>query len=322
MSSVDVSIILVNWNTRELLYDCIKSVYRNMNDLKFEIIVVDNASSDDSVEMLVSEFSDVKVIANSVNCGFAAANNQGMSASKGRYILLLNSDTIILDNCIDRVVAFADSHKDAAVVGCRVLNPDMTLQQNCFMFPSVLNMLLSSSYLYKLFPKSRFFGREKMTWWNRGDVREVDVVTGCFMLIRRRAIEQAGMMDARFFMYGEESDLCYRFKQSGWKIMFTPAGTIIHLGGQSSRSVKAEMLIELRLSILKFINKHHGWLKYKTACLLTLLFFAIRIPIWFFISFFGSAYRKEAAVKLCAYINGIGRVLLNPAYTPQRSMSI
>jgi len=322
MNSVDVSIVLVNWNTRELLYNCINSIYRGTSNSNFEIIVVDNASSDNSVDMLKLEFGDVKVIANTENRGFAAANNQGMLASKGRYILLLNSDTIVLDNAIDKAVAFADAHKQAAVVGPRVLNPDNTLQLTCFMFPSILNMLLSASYLYKLFPKSRFFGRERMTWWSRDDVREVDVVTGCFMLVRREAIEAVGMMDERFFMYGEETDWCYRFKQAGWKVMFTPMSTIIHLGGQSSRKAKTEMMIRLRLSILQFIDKHYSRLKHKTAWLLIMLFFAVRIPVWFFVSLPGMQCRRKAAVKLQAYTNGIRQMLLKSTYTPERRVPV
>lgn len=322
MSFVDVSIIIVNWNTREPLYNCIMSIYKNMTGRSFEIIVVDNASSDGSADMVRSEFANVKLITNTENRGFAAANNQGIRASKGRYILLLNSDTIVLNNSIDKTVAFADAHEQVAVIGCRVLNPDKTLQPTCFMFPSVVNMLLSSSYLYKLFPRNRFFGREQMTWWNRDDICQVDVVTGCFMLVRRKAIDQVGMMDEWFFMYGEETDWCYRFKQTGWKVMFTPMSTIIHLGGQSSRKVKAEMLIELRLSILKFIGKHHGWLKHKTACFLIILFFVVRIPVWFFVSVFGPERRKQAVIKLYAYTNAVRQVFLNSTYTPERDRLI
>ena len=222
MNQVDVSIVIVNWNTKKLLYDCLTSVYATTKEVSFEVIVIDNASRDGSVEMIKSDFPKVELIANTENRGFAAANNQGISIAVGRYILFLNSDTIVLSNAIDKVVAFTDLHEDAAVVGCRVLNPDVTLQPTCFMFPSILNMILSVSYLYKLFPGNRFFGRERMTWWSRDDERLVDVVTGCFMLVRHRAIEDVGIMDERFFMYGEETDWCYRFKQAGWKVMFTP----------------------------------------------------------------------------------------------------
>jgi GT2 family glycosyltransferase len=182
---MDVSIIIVNWNTRDILRDCLNSVYGNTKGLEIEVIVVDNASGDGSAEMVRPEFPEVRLIANSDNKGFAAANNQGIKAARGRYVLPLNSDTIVLDDAIARVVCIADDNPEAAVIGCRVLNSDRTMQPTCFMFPSILNMVLSSTYLYKLFPKSKFFGRERMTWWGRNDLRQVDVVTGCFMLVTR-----------------------------------------------------------------------------------------------------------------------------------------
>jgi len=141
-------------------------------------------------------------------------------------------------------------------------------------------MLLSTSYLYKLFPKNKFFGREEITWWDRSDVREVDVVTGCFMLVRREAIEQVGPMDERFFMYFEETDFCFRFKQAGWKVMFTPCGEIIHLGGASSKQVKPEMVRQWRKSMLFFFKKHKSLLAYISAWILIALFYLTRVPYW------------------------------------------
>jgi hypothetical protein len=230
--------------------------------------------------MIKEKFPQVTLIENSENKGFAAANNQGIRIAQGRYILLLNSDTLILDNAIFKTVAFADTHPEAAVVGCKVLNPDRTLQRTCFMFPSLLNMVLSSTYLYKLFPRSKFFGREQMTWWDRNDIREVDVVTGCFMLVRREAVEQIGLLDERFFMYGEETDWCYRFKQGGWKILFTPSAEIIHLGGASTKQAGSKMALEYVASMLRFFKKHKIWLSYRFACLLLALRFFLRAPYW------------------------------------------
>jgi GT2 family glycosyltransferase len=220
-------------------------------------------------------------------------------------VLLLNSDTVVLDDAIASTVRFADAHPRAAVTGCRVLNPDGTLQLTCFMFPSVLNMLLSSTYLYKLFPKNRFFGRERMTWWDRSDVRRVDVVTGCFMLVRREAIDQVGTMDERFFMYAEETDWCYRFRQSGWEVLFAPVGRIIHLGGQSASQKPVAMIVQLRLSILRFIRKHYGWPAHLMARFLTALFFAVRLPVWFTMALLRPGQRGQAAVKMQAYSTGI-----------------
>lgn len=308
---IDVSIIIVSWNTRQTTCDCIRSIYGQPSKVDFEVIVIDNASTDGSAEMVKKDFLRVTLVKNPENRGFAAANNQGMAIAKGRYVLLLNSDTIILDNAVSKTVAFADANPDAAVVGCRVLNPDKTLQPTCFMFPSILNMILSSSYLYKLFPRSTFFGRERMTWWDRNDTREVDVVTGCYMLVRKKAIDQVGVMDERFFIYGEETDWCYRFKQAGWKVMFAPVGKIIHLGGQSTLQERSDMIVQLRLSILKFLRKHHSRLAYGIACFLTVLFFTVRLPFWTFVSLFARKKRKKSVTQMRAYLTGIGKVIFD-----------
>jgi GT2 family glycosyltransferase len=306
---MDVSIIIVNWNTRDILRDCLNSVYGNAKGLEIEVIVVDNASGDGSAEMVRPEFPEVRLIANSDNKGFAAANNQGIKAARGRYVLPLNSDTIVLDDAIARVVCIADDNPEAAVIGCRVLNSDRTMQPTCFMFPSILNMVLSSTYLYKLFPKSKFFGRERMTWWDRNDPRQVDVVTGCFMLVRTDAIKQVGMMDERFFMYGEETDWCYRFKRAGWKVLFTPTAEIVHLGGASSKQIKPEMILQLRGSILLFLAKHGSRFVYCLACLLVALFFLSRLPYWLVKTVFAGRQRPICKQTAKTYAAGFVRAL-------------
>ncbi len=310
MKQLDVSIVIVNWNTRDILRYCLQSIYEQAGEVGFEVIVIDNASSDDSTEMVRTEFPQVCLIENSENKGFAAANNQGLALAKGRYVLLLNSDTVILDNAIAKTVAFAEDNPDAAAVGCRVLNQDRTLQQTCFMFPSILNMILSSSYLYKLFPSGRFFGRERMTRWDRSNVCEVDVVTGCFLLMRRDAMEQVGPMDERFFMYGEETDWCYRSKQAGWKIIFTPHAEIIHLGGESSKQVATRMILLRRGSRLLFFKKHKGRFAYASACLLIALFFFLRLPYWLAKAAVSTGTRHQDLQTAKTYAIGAFRALL------------
>jgi len=301
---MDVSIIIVNWNTRDILRGCLSSIFQRTQGIEFEVIVIDNGSSDRSVEMVEAEFPQVVVIANAENRGFAAANNQGIAIAKGRYVLLLNSDTIILDDVIKKTVLFADAHREAAVVGCRVLNADRTLQQTCFMFPSVLNMLLAATYLYKLFPRNRFFGRERMTRWNRNSVSEVDVVTGCFMLVRREAIEQIGLMDERFFVYGEETDWCYRFKKNGWKIMFTPDGQIIHYGGQTTRQMARKFRLQVLGSQLIFMKLHRGKLSFLLARLLTALSLFIRVPYWLVTAVLHKSERRKSMETAGTYLIG------------------
>lgn len=307
---MDVSVIIVNWNTRDILSNCLASIYSNTELEKFEVIVVDNGSVDKSVNMVREKFPQVYLIENKENRGFAAANNQGIRKAKGRYVLVLNSDTEVLDDAIAQTVKFADTHPEAAVVGCRVLNPDKTLQPTCFMFPSVLNLFLAATYLYKIFPKSKFFGRERMSWWDRSDEREIDVVTGCFMLVRKEAIERVGLMDESFFMYGEETDWCYRLKNSGHKIMFTPSTEIIHYGGASSTQRSPEMRLQLSASILLFMLKHRSKCAYCLACLLTTLFFLMRIPYWLAIYILVRDMKNPALKTVRTYFSGVVRSLL------------
>ena len=306
---MDVSIIIVSWNTKDILRESLESVFAQAGDVEFETIVVDNGSADGSAEMVRADFSQAKLISNNDNRGFAAANNQGIKISTGRYILLLNSDTIVLDRTIAKTVRFADEHKEAAVVGCRILNKDRTLQPSCFMFPSILNMILSATYLYKLFPKSRFFAREQMGDWDREDQRQVDTVTGCYMLVRIEAIDQCGMLDEGYFVYCEETDWCWRFKKAGWVNLFTPDAEIIHLGGASSAASKPAMILQLRGSLLYFFRKNKSFIEYAAACLLVALFFGLRVPYWFLKGLLVGKNRKESFQVAKVYCAGFFKAL-------------
>jgi GT2 family glycosyltransferase len=308
---IDVSIIIVNWNTRDILRDCLRSVYEQTKDVSFEVIVVDNASTDGSGAMVKRQFPSVVLMENNENMGFAEANNQAIKVAGGRYVLLLNSDTLVLDNAIAKTVKFADEHPDAAVAGCMVLNSDETIQQTCFMYPSNFNMFLAATYLYKIFPKSVIFGREGMTWWDYNDVREVDVVAGCFMLVRREAIQQVGMLDNRYFVYCEETDWCYRFSKKGWKILFTPNARIIHYGGQTANQKARTCRLQLEGSKLIFMKLHRGKLEFPIACFLTALFFLIRVPYWLAIGLFRGKKGVKAIEQATTYLMGTYYCLTN-----------
>jgi GT2 family glycosyltransferase len=258
----DVSIVIVNWNAQDYLRDCLRSIAEQTRACTYEAIVVDNASRDGSQEMLRSEFPDVTAILNEANAGFAAANNQGIAVSRGRYVLLLNPDTLILDGAIDTCVAYADELRDArvAVLGCQVWEDADAIQKTCFRFPSPLNTLLNMLGLTQRYPRSRFFGRAEMGRWDRRDERDVDVVSGMFMLVRREALDEVGPMDPDYFIYAEEADWCYRFRQHGWRCVFTPRARIMHLegGGQSTKLVSARMYVQLQKSLLQFHRKNRG----------------------------------------------------------------
>lgn len=287
---MDVSIIIVAWNVRELLGNCLRSVYRKTMGIQFEVIYVDNGSVDGSVGMVQSDFPQTRIIENQDNKGFIKANNQGIEIAKGRYVLLLNSDTIVLDNVIARTVEFADTHPKAAVVGCRVLNPDGTLQQSCFRFYSAFNMVLMVLGLSRAFPNNRIFGRKIYGGWDYNSVKEVDVVVGCFSLVRMAAIRQVGMMDEQFFVYGDDIDWCRRFADAGWKIFFTPAGRIIHYGGQTTKQEADRFALQYHGAVLINVKKHYNYLSFLLCRILTAWYLSERALYAFY---FGLRAREE-----------------------------
>jgi len=257
---MDVSIIIVNWNTRELLAKCLRCVQDTVHKARYEVYVVDNASSDGSPDMVRTDFPVVKLIANTENVGFARANNQAMKVCEGRYVLLLNSDAFVKPDAIDYMVVFMDSHPDAGMAGCKLLYEDGRLQSSCARFPTLGSEITIALGLDKLFPRSAFFGRYLMTDWDYGDTRPVEVIMGAFMLARAAVIQQVGMLDESFFMYSEEVDWCYRFQAAGWKVYFTPDVETVHLWGGSSKAVKVETLIRLYRARTQFFRKHYGTL--------------------------------------------------------------
>lgn len=255
---LDLSIIIVNWNTRDLLAKCLQAVEATIQKIQYEIFVVDNYSSDGSQEMVRQNFPNVRLIANTDNVGFATANNQALRLSEARYVLLLNSDAFVKENTIDYMVRFMDEHPAAGMAGCKLLYEDGRLQPSCATFPTLVTELYIALGLDKLFPKSPIFGKYLMTDWDYSTTREVDVIMGAFMLARREAVEKVGLMDESFFMYSEEVDWCYRFKAAGWQVLFTPAVECIHVWGGSSKAVKVETLIRLYKARVQFFRKHYG----------------------------------------------------------------
>ncbi|HUW19290.1 MAG TPA: glycosyltransferase [Sedimentisphaerales bacterium] len=284
---MDVSVIVVNWNTRELLHDCLKSVYEHASSLEFEVIVVDNASTDGSAGMVREVFPDATLIVNNTNRGYAAALNEGMRIARGRYFLVLNSDIIICDAAITKTVGYADKHPEAAVIGCQVWKSPDEIQPTCFRFPSLLNLFLDTLALNRVFEKNRFFGREHMRWWLRDTERVVDVVAGMFMLVRREAVEQVGLMDEDYFLLCEETDWCYRFSKAGWRMVFWPGAKIIHVHGgmQSRKKANLRMMVQFQKSRLIFFKKHYGTVRYLLARFLSALLCLFRCTTWAVLKF-------------------------------------
>jgi GT2 family glycosyltransferase len=253
---MDLSVVIVNWNTREMLADCLHSLYAGLGTLSAEVLVVDNASEDGSPEMVEQRFPQVVLIRNTENRGFAAANNQALARAQGRHVLLLNSDTLVLGDVIPASVAWMDAHPDQGLMGPRVLNTDRTLQITCSGYPSLLNLGLQASGLTRL--PGAFFDRYQMRRWDRRDTRAVDVVSGCCMFVRRAAMEKVGLLDEAFFFYGEETDWCRRFADAGWGLSFAPVGEIVHFGGGSVRKLSHKRDVMLTEGTVRLHRKHGG----------------------------------------------------------------
>jgi hypothetical protein len=254
---MDLSIIIVNWNTQELLRKCLQSVKANLGsaELRGEVWVVDNASTDNSVQMLKEQFPWIMLIQNQQNVGFAAANNQAIAQSTGRYILLLNSDTEVKSGAFQELLAFIDAHPQVGAAGSLLLNPDDSLQISCYPMPTLSRELWRLYHLDSLWP----YGVYRMSNWNRNTPRKVEVLQGASLLLRREALDQVGLLDDRYFMYTEEVDLCYRLQKGGWGLYWVPQSTVIHYGGQSTRQIATKMFLCLYQSKLFFFRKHYGW---------------------------------------------------------------
>ncbi len=257
MSAV-LSIIIVSWNVRDLLQRAITSVYASWGRQPgLEIVVVDNASHDDSVVMLRADFPEVIVIANTENRGFPAGNNQGLTAATGDFLLLLNPDTEIAADALPGMVEYLQSHPDVGLVGPQLRNPDGSVQSSRRRFPTLPVLFLESTWLEKLAPRKllRYYYAQEQP---DDLVQDVDWITGAAMLTRRETVAQVGGMDEGFFMYSEELDWCRRIKEAGWRVVYFPEARIVHHEGKSSEQVVAARHIYFQSSKVRYTRKYHG----------------------------------------------------------------
>lgn len=237
----ELSVLIVSYNTEELLKKCLNHVLAHCKGLPFEIIVVDNASKDGSYEMLLREFPEVRAIKTPHNVGFGPANNLGFKTAEGKYILILNSDAFPNEGTIQEGLKRMKEDPRIGYGGCRLTNSDGSLQPSGRLFPSLLNGFLEISGLAERFENSRFFGRYNRTWANPNLTAEVDWIPGAFAFIPKQAVEEVEGFDERFFLYFEEVDLCRRLKKAGWKIVYWGDLSAVHLGGKSSTTSRTEL---------------------------------------------------------------------------------
>ncbi len=270
-----ISVIVVSFNTRDILRACLQRLFSVTAGLRLQVIVVDNASRDASADMVAQEFPGICLIRSGSNLGFAAANNLAFLQARGDHVLLLNPDALLEPQALQRALAHIEADPAIGLGGGLLLGRDGQREPSARRFPSLLNELLVLSGLAARYPQSRFFGRFDRTWDNSGQAATVDWVPGAFALMRRAALDQVGPFDERFFLYCEEVDLCRRFRARGWKILYWPDVVIRHSGGESSRTLAdqefsssgSQLTLWRMRSQLLYYRKHHGALARGVAAL-------------------------------------------------------
>ncbi len=256
IAAIDVSVCIVSWNVWEDLRACLASLFGGDNQASFEVIVVDNGSADATVASLSGEFPQAELIANQENRGFAAACNQAIAASGGRYFFLLNPDTIVPEDGLDELLRFADDHPEAGVIGPKLVYPDGSLQYSCRRFPTVSAAIFRGTFLEPLIPGIKSVRYYLMSDWDHAEVRQVDWVSGAALLVRRELIDDIGLLDEGFFWGSEDVDLCLRAHRAGWEVVYTPVPQIIHAVGRSAQQAELSTLLHTHQSIYRLYSKH------------------------------------------------------------------
>ena len=255
---ITLSIIIVSYNTKELTLDCLHSIYDKSKDISLEIIVVDNASSDGTVDAIKKQFPLVTLLISPENLGFAAANNNGFLHATGKFFLLLNSDTLLIGNVLKDSIDFISKNPELGVLGCRAMLLNGKQQITIFRDLSLSNLFINIFVPSSVQRRSKLLGKSRYVGIDLNKSHEVDVVAGCFMLVRREVIDQVGALDADFFFYGEEAEWCYRIRKHGWKVMYFPGAKILHYGGGSTTNISSKKAILMAQGQLLYLKKTKG----------------------------------------------------------------
>jgi GT2 family glycosyltransferase len=257
ITPVDISVVIVAWNAKHYLELCLESLAKAPPQRSIEVLVVDNASADGSAEMIAAKFPWVKLIESKENLGFSKGNNVAIRQCRGRYIALVNPDVVVFPGCLDTLADFLDQNPKVADVGPRVFNPDMTQQSTCRRFPTVWNNFCTATHLATIFKGRRFFAGEHMFYFPHDRTLMVDVIVGCFSMIRRAAFDEVGLLDEDLFMYGDDVDWCRRARNAGWEVVFYPHARAIHDRGKTTAPFPVRFAVAQQRSVLHYWRKHH-----------------------------------------------------------------
>lgn len=307
---MDLSIIIVNWKVKELLNGCLNSIFSCLPGEEFEVIVIDNASQDGSVEMIKKNFPQVKLIVNKKNLGFAKACNQGIKIAQGRYLFLLNPDTEVTNNIQEKIINFMESHPEVGVGGCYLYFQDRRIQTSFYKFTTLASHLGRALLLYSFLPKNHLTAPFFPDYFRRS--QSIERVCGGAMVVRREAFEEVGLFDESFFLYYEDEDLCYRMKQEGWKIAPIPNTKVIHYHNRSGGKNIRKIIFSSYQSQLLFFKKFNPFYKVLIFRIIQFVGVSIRFFYWFF-RFLTNPNVREFSEKFLGYL----KVLLSNFHYPK-----
>lgn len=307
----EVSVIIVNLNTRELLRDCLESV-PHADDV--EVLVIDNGSTDGSVDMVRTCFPGVRLVVNARNEGFAKPNNDGMNMAAGKYYFLLNSDTVLRPGALQTLVRFMDSHPEVAACGPKLVYPDGRIQRSVRGFPTLWRHCCDVLFLDRLFPRSRIFGGGEMAWFDYANTQDVDHVMAAALLVRRSAVTSVGGFDERFFIYYNDMDWCFRLRKAGWKVSYVHTAEVMHYHGQTVSEVNKGFAYfdELHNNTMLFYWKHYGPLSVVAYRLLLVPGFLARALGWTLYQLMRPTTHARHMMLFCWKTLGVGLSFWKP----------
>jgi hypothetical protein len=258
VAPITVSVVVVSWNAREYLAQCLASLSVRACRYPLEVIVVDNASTDGSAELVRKKFPHVHLICNPSNLGFAKATNIGVQRSSGNYICMINSDVKVLEDCVTRLVDYMEAEPEVGLAGPRMLDPDGKVARSCHGFPTLWNLFCVAIGLDQMLPKVRLVGGYLLRYWAFDTTQCVEVLGGWFWIVRREAVQTVGLLDEEFFFYGEDLDWCKRFQLQGLKVVYLATASSIHYGGGSSKNAPIQYAIQQQRAMFQYLRKHHS----------------------------------------------------------------
>jgi GT2 family glycosyltransferase len=295
---INLSIVIVTWNARDYTWQCLKSLQQQVNVLSSEIIVVDNHSSDGTLEMIKQAFPQVQLVSNHSNLGFAKGNNIGIQRSRGKYICLINSDVEILPECLPNMYSYMEQNPEIGVLGPRMRGRNGQVGRSYMRFPTVWNCLCNCLALDSIFNGIKLFAGTMMKDFRNDHTSQVDVLNGWFLMVRREALDAVGLLDERFFMYGEDVDWSYRFRKAGWKLIYFAGAEAIHYGGASSANAPTRFYVEMQRANVQFWRKNHGRISTFVYLQTIWLHHVVRVLGYGAIYCFRKSARNDASSKI------------------------